>query len=131
MTSAPALLRVWGNLRACSRAGSRACSPACSLTCSLLRSLPRSLTCSWACVLVCVLAGLLGGCAAGGAKLEAAEERLPIGVPCIAVRPAAPVLPAVPQHGIFEQVQALLAREHLRAAYVRQLEALMDGCAGS
>lgn len=119
MTSAPALLRVRGYSQACLRAGARACSSACSLTCS------------WACVLVCVLAGLLGGCAAGGAKLEAAAERLPIGVPCIAVRPAAPVLPTVPQHGIFEQVQALLAREHLRAAYVRQLEALMDGCAGS
>lgn len=123
MTSAPALLRVRGYLQAGLRAGARACSSACSL--------PHSLTCSWACVLVCVLAGLLGGCAAGGAKLEAAAERLPIGVPCIAVRPAAPVLPTVPQHGIFEQVQALLAREHLRAAYVRQLEALMDGCAGS
>jgi hypothetical protein len=82
-------------------------------------------------VLVCLLAGLLGGCAAAGPRLEAAAERLPIGVPCIVVRPAAPVLPAVPQHGIYAQAQALLAREHLRAAYVRQLEALMVGCAGS
>ncbi|WP_426070239.1 hypothetical protein [Janthinobacterium sp. DSP2-3-3] len=40
-------------------------------------------------------------------------------------------MPAVPQHGIFAQVQALLAREHLRTAYVLQLEALMVGCAGS
>ena len=127
MTSAPALLCVRGYLQACLWAGARARSPACSLTCSR----PHSLTYSWACVLVCVLAGLLGGCAAGGAKLEAAAERLPIGVPCITVRPAAPVLPAVPQHGIFEQAQALLAREYLRAAYVRQLEALMEGCAGS
>ncbi|MGK5012651.1 hypothetical protein [Janthinobacterium sp. MDB2-8] len=52
-------------------------------------------------------------------------------MPCIAVLPAAPLLPAVPQHGIFAQVQALLVREQLRTAYVRQLEALMDGCAGS
>ncbi|QYG07110.1 hypothetical protein [Janthinobacterium sp. PAMC25594] len=103
MTSAPAPLRVWLCLRAC------------------------SLTCSLASLLVC----LLGGCAAGGPRLEAATERLPIAVPCIAVRPAAPLLPAVPQHGIFAQVQALLAREQLRTAYVRQLEALMDGCAGS
>ncbi|MDN2697777.1 hypothetical protein O0882_15770 [Janthinobacterium sp. SUN073] len=103
MTSAPAPLRVWVCLRAC------------------------SLTCSLTCLLVC----LLGGCAAGGSRLEATAERLPIAVPCIAVRPAAPLLPAVPQHGIFAQVQALLAREQLRTAYVRQLEALMDGCAGS
>jgi hypothetical protein len=105
LTSAPAPLRVWFCLRAW----------ACSLTCSL------------ACLLVC----LLGGCAAGGPRLEAAAERLPIAVSCIAVRPAAPLLPAVPQNGIFAQVQALLAREQLRTAYVRQLEALMDGCAGS
>ncbi|MEX0139900.1 hypothetical protein MRBLMS1_000667 [Massilia sp. LMS1-1-1.1] len=50
--------------------------------------------------------------------------------PCVATRPAAPVLPAVPSHGIFEQVQALLAREQLRAAHVRQLEALLDACSG-
>ena len=105
MTSAPAPLRVWVCLRAW----------ACSLTCSL----------------ACLLVFLLGGCAAGGPRLDAAAERLPIAVPCIAVRPAAPLLPAVPQHGIFAQVQALLAREQLRTAYVRQLEALMDGCAGS
>lgn len=48
--------------------------------------------------------------------------------PCIATRPVAPVLPAVPSHGIFEQVQALLAREQLRAAHVRQLESLLDAC---
>ncbi|MDN2675611.1 MULTISPECIES: hypothetical protein [unclassified Janthinobacterium] len=51
-------------------------------------------------------------------------------VPCIATRPAAPALPAVPSHGIFEQVQALLAREQLRAAHVRQLETLLDACSG-
>ncbi|WP_161781485.1 hypothetical protein OPV09_18970 [Janthinobacterium sp. TB1-E2] len=50
--------------------------------------------------------------------------------PCIATRPAAPVLPTVPSHGIFEQVQALLAREQLRAAHVRQLESLLDACGG-
>ncbi|MCC7703980.1 hypothetical protein IGS59_17225 [Janthinobacterium sp. GW460P] len=50
--------------------------------------------------------------------------------PCIVTRPVAPVLPAVPSHGIFEQVQALLAREHLRAAHVLQLEALLDACSG-
>ncbi|MCC7681869.1 hypothetical protein [Janthinobacterium sp. FW305-128] len=50
--------------------------------------------------------------------------------PCIATRPASPALPAVPAHGIFEQVQALLACEQLRAAHVRQLEALLDACAG-
>lgn len=52
-------------------------------------------------------------------------------MPCIVTRPVAPVLPAVPSHGIFEQVQALLAREQLRAAHVRQLEALLDACSGS
>ena len=107
LTSASASLPVWVCLRAWAWA--------CLLNCSL------------ACLLVC----LLGGCAAGGPRREAAAERLPIAVPCIAVRPAAPLLPAVPQHGIFAQVQALLAREQLRTAYVRQLEALMDGCAGS
>ncbi|MGX9729067.1 hypothetical protein ACWYXO_00395 [Janthinobacterium aestuarii] len=50
--------------------------------------------------------------------------------PCVATRPVAPALPAVPSHGIFEQVQALLAREQLRAAHVRQLEALLDACSG-
>ena len=42
----------------------------------------------------------------------------------------APALPAVPSHGIFEQVQALLAREQLRAARVRQLESLLEACSG-
>ena len=51
-------------------------------------------------------------------------------VPCLVARPAAPFLPRVPRQGIFAQTQALLAREHLRAAYVQQLEALIDGCAG-
>ncbi|WP_171985052.1 MULTISPECIES: hypothetical protein [unclassified Janthinobacterium] len=50
--------------------------------------------------------------------------------PCIATLPAAPALPAVPSHGIFEQVQALLAREQLRAAHVRQLESLLEACSG-
>ncbi|WP_215408420.1 hypothetical protein [Janthinobacterium sp. JC611] len=50
--------------------------------------------------------------------------------PCIATLPVALALPAVPSHGIFEQVQALLAREQLRAAHVRQLEALLEACSG-
>ncbi|WP_219114009.1 hypothetical protein [Janthinobacterium sp. UMAB-56] len=54
----------------------------------------------------------------------------PVSAPCIAARPVAPALPAVPSHGIFEQVQALLAREQLRAAHVRQLESLLDACSG-
>ncbi|KAB8058043.1 hypothetical protein GCN74_17630 [Janthinobacterium sp. FT14W] len=107
MTSAAPLLRAtlwaWNYWRAC--------SPACL----------------WVCLLVC----LLGGCAAGRPAQDAAAETLPIAVPCKVARPSAPVLPAVPQHGIFAQAQALLAREQLRAAYVRQLEALVDGCAGS
>ncbi|MCC7597749.1 hypothetical protein IGS61_09645 [Janthinobacterium sp. FW305-129] len=49
---------------------------------------------------------------------------------CIATRPVAPALPPVPSHGIFEQVQALLAREQLRAAHVRHLETLLDACSG-
>ena len=87
----------------------------------------RVLACVWACLLVC----LLGGCAAGRPAQDAATETLPIAVLCSVARPSAPVLPAVPQHGIFAQAQALLAREKLRAAYVRQLEALVEGCAGS
>nr|WP_314629046.1 hypothetical protein [uncultured Janthinobacterium sp.] len=55
---------------------------------------------------------------------------MPVSAPCITTRPTAPVLPAVPSHGIFGQVQALLAREQLRAAYARQLEMLLDACAG-
>jgi len=75
---------------------------------------------------------LLGGCAAGtpAGMADAAPDRLPIIVPCIVARPVAPFLPRVPRQGIFAQTQALLAREHLRAAYVQQLEALIDGCAG-
>lgn len=73
-----------------------------------------------------LLAGLLCGCASGvpASRLEV----LPVSVPCMAKRPVAPALPAVPAHGIFEQVQALLAREQLRAAYARQLEMLLDAC---
>lgn len=77
---------------------------------------------------------LLGGCATGGpagmATRDTAPDRLPIVVPCLVARPVAPFLPIVPPQGIFAQTQALLAREHLRAAYVQQLEALIDGCAG-
>ena len=85
-----------------------------------------------------LLAGLLpcmlGGCAAGGpagmVAGGATPDRLPMVVPCFIARPVAPFLPRVPRQGIFAQTQALLAREHLRAAYVQQLEALIDGCAG-
>ncbi|MDN2713475.1 MULTISPECIES: hypothetical protein [unclassified Janthinobacterium] len=71
---------------------------------------------------------ILTGCAAWvpASKLET----WPVSAPCIATRPAAPALPTVPSHGIFEQVQALLAREQLRAAHVRQLETLLDACSG-
>ena len=75
-----------------------------------------------------LLLSFLTGCAtcAPASKVDA----LPVSAPCIATRPVAPVLPAVPSHGIFEQVQALLAREQLRAAHVRQLETLLDACSG-
>ena len=75
-----------------------------------------------------LLASLLTGCAAWAPA--STLETWPVNAPCIATRPAAPVLPAVPSHGIFEQVQALLAREQLRAAHVRQLESLLDACGG-
>ncbi|KKO63258.1 hypothetical protein VM94_03008 [Janthinobacterium sp. KBS0711] len=75
-----------------------------------------------------LLASLLTGCAAWAPASQV--EAWPVSAPCIAKRPAAPVLPAVPAHGIFEQVQALLAREQLRAAHVRQLEILLDACTG-
>ncbi len=85
-------------------------------------------------VLPGLLPCMLGGCAAGGpagmVAGGAAPDRLPMVVPCLVARPAAPFLPRVPRQGIFAQTQALLAREHLRAAYVQQLEALIDGCAG-
>lgn len=83
-------------------------------------------------VLPGLLLCLLGGCVAGGpaGMVDAAPDRLPMVVPCLVSRPAAPFLPRVPRQGIFAQTQALLAREHLRAAYVRQLEALIDGCSG-
>ena len=74
------------------------------------------------------LVSLLSGCAA--CLPTAKVEMLPLSAPCMATRPMAPVLPAVPAHGIFDQVQALLAREQLRAAYARQLELLLDACAG-
>ena len=80
------------------------------------------------CLASLLLLSLLSGCAAWApaSQLEAG----PVSAPCIAARPAAPALPAVPSHGIFEQVQALLAREQLRAAHVRELEALLDACSG-
>lgn len=83
-------------------------------------------------VLPGLLLCLLGGCAAGGpaGMVDAAPDRLPMVVPCLVARPVAPFLPRVPLQGIFAQTQALLAREHLRAAYEQQLEALIDGCAG-
>ncbi|MNM71796.1 hypothetical protein D3C81_834710 [compost metagenome] len=73
-----------------------------------------------------LLATCLSGCAAclPAPKVEA----VPVGVPCVATRPVSPALPTVPAHGIFEQAQALLAREQLRAAYARQLEMLLDAC---
>lgn len=57
----------------------------------------------------------------------AAPAQLPA-MPCVAMRPAAPVLPSVPPHGIYAQAQTLLARDKLQAAYVRQLESLLDAC---
>jgi hypothetical protein len=76
-----------------------------------------------------LLLSFLTGCAACAPASNV--EAWPVSVPCIVTRPVAPVLPAVPSHGIFEQVQALLAREQLRAAHVRQLESLLDACSGS
>lgn len=76
-----------------------------------------------------LLLSFLTGCAACAPASNV--EAWPVSMPCIATRPVAPVLPAVPSHGIFEQVQALLAREQLRAAHVRQLESLLDACSGS
>ncbi|MFM2089433.1 MAG: hypothetical protein RLZZ237_4302 [Pseudomonadota bacterium] len=67
---------------------------------------------------------MLSGCAAS-------PEMLPLAVPCISSRPTAPSLPVVPSSGIYPQVQALLAREKLRAAYERELEALLDACAAN
>lgn len=68
---------------------------------------------------------ILAGCTAP----VAISEMLPLAVPCISSRPAGPLLPVVPSSGIYPQVQALLAREKLRAAYERELEALLDACA--
>lgn len=80
------------------------------------------------CAVKVLLLSLLTGCAAGAPASKL--ETWPVSAPCIATRPVAPALPAVPSHGIFEQVQALLVREQLRAAHVRQLEALLDACGG-
>ena len=76
-----------------------------------------------------VLVSLLTGCAAWAPTSQV--EVWPVSAPCLVTRPVAPALPAVPSHGIFEQVQALLAREQLRAAHVRQLETLLDACSGA
>ncbi|MFZ4874211.1 hypothetical protein ACL9RI_03925 [Janthinobacterium sp. Mn2066] len=73
-----------------------------------------------------LLACMLAGCAARAPL----PEMLPLAVPCISSRPAAPSLPVVPSMGIYPQVQALLARDKLRAAYEQELEALVDACAG-
>ena len=74
------------------------------------------------------LLSLLSACAACAPAPKV--ELMPVSAPCITTRPTAPSLPAVPSHGIFGQAQALLAREQLRAAYARQLEMLLDACAG-
>ena len=60
--------------------------------------------------------------------LSACASAPPPAMPCVAGRPVAPSLPAVPASGIFAQAQALLARDKLHAAYARQLEALLDAC---
>lgn len=73
-----------------------------------------------------VLACLLGACA----TTVPLSERLPVDVAGVHARAAGPALPPVPARGIYEQVQALLAREKLHAAHARQLEALLDACAG-
>jgi hypothetical protein len=75
-----------------------------------------------------LLVNLLTGCAAWTPASKV--ETMPVSAPCISTRLVAPALPAVPSHGIFEQVQALLAREQLHAAHVRQLESLLDACSG-
>ncbi len=75
-----------------------------------------------------LLVSVLTGCAAWAPASNV--ETWPVSAPCIATLPVALALPAVPSHGIFEQVQALLAREQLRAAHVRQLEALLEACSG-
>lgn len=81
------------------------------------------------CAAELLLVSLLTGCAAWAPASKV--EAWPVSAPCLVTRPVAPALPAVPSHGIFEQVQALLAREQLRAAHVRQLEALIDACSGA
>ncbi|MDC8758593.1 hypothetical protein [Janthinobacterium fluminis] len=58
-----------------------------------------------------------------------APLRVPLAVPCIGAVPPAPLLPVVPQQGIFEQAKALLARERLRDAYEDELRALLGACA--
>lgn len=75
-----------------------------------------------------LLVSVLTGCAAWAPASKV--DTWPVIAPCIATLPAAPALPAVPSHGIFEQVQALLAREQLRAAHVHQLESLLEACSG-
>ena len=60
--------------------------------------------------------------------LSACTAAPPPAMPCVTALPAAPSLPVVPPRGIFAQAQALLARDKLQAAYVRQLEALLQAC---
>ena len=60
--------------------------------------------------------------------LSACAAAPPPAMPCVTALPVAPSLPAVPPRGIFAQAQALLARDKLQAAYVRQLEALLAAC---
>ena len=60
--------------------------------------------------------------------LSACAAAPPPAISCVTALPVAPSLPAVPPRGIFAQAQALLARDKLQAAYVRQLEALLAAC---
>jgi hypothetical protein len=76
------------------------------------------------------LAGFLVGCAGVPAAPPPTIQtvRVPIAVACVKSRPAAPILPAVPKAGIFDQAKALVARDKIRASYEGELNAVIDAC---
>lgn len=48
--------------------------------------------------------------------------------PCIKMMPAKPILPTVPQSGIYDQVKTMIARDIMHEDYETELEAVLIGC---
>lgn len=75
-------------------------------------------------ILALLPAIFLAGCAHDPITIK-----VPVPVPCIKERPAAPIYPTVSEDaGIFERVKVLLAERELRKGYEAKLEAMLAAC---